>query len=995
MRRIIVLLALLVTITVSAQPNLVGNYFDELESERISSGYLQDKAIDYVDLGIYDGSALTPANETSIITFRNFFWTLNSARSDSSVPSYDANAIVSSMMSGSGVVLNIGLFYYDYLLPNAVGDRKIRVIAGQFYDCYDENENWINPYGLGYALLLAAGKMVHEGTNVTYTLGNNGNVYSNCAEQISTVEFDAGDGSGFVPVSGNFTYSVTYPFPGNKELKVKVTLTNGSILLGHSNILITLPTTSSVNANADGSQTFTLNTQYEQEPVSALVSWKCSSSHNGVITNPFIYVEGFDDPALSAFRAFSDGPFAKVRILSSLVNGVDANAFTFDNTITECGSIVNDHDFVYVDWHNPRADIRANAALLESIIDYINQQKHNSSNPGRNIVMGHSMGGLVARYALTEMERNGNPHETDYYISFDSPHLGANVPIGFQYAVRNLYGFLYGNGWQEGILYTSFFKSKVDRIIGALESTSARQMLCYYVNSDSSINDSVHNEWQGILSQTGFPKGDAGHPIENLSVINGKDLNSTGDTLLGVKISELPINSIIKRIISLFNFDLSMHVYRHTASSSVVETDTLSFMKINWTQGIHNVTHTHTRTAPIITTSYDLLSGSYLSDSTVSYPGLYVQGKFTFVPIASALAVDNYTPNFAYELVEPLTQTPFHDFYFSNAGNHANSTDGIIDWCLSHIGTSISGPEGLVLPGETFSLSTDPSFSLSNIIWSSSDSSIASINPITGTVSVNAPGQFVRFTASAIKGSKQIRKHRTILAGYPDMILNVTRPSPGHFQVTASCIDTTLNAYLDTLAAKNVISFEWGMDAPLGGIVWQASSGRQFQYVGNEKTVYCRIRKGAMAPSKTICTLESNPIVGELSPYALVPSMVFVSEDDVWMYYGSGVQDPGGPANSPSYYALAWINEDDGQPLVPDNILIGSQTIQLTDTVQQSVNGEMKTIYCFDLMEHQGVLDAISAIQSGNYTGLGYLFHCSLRSGTTVLLRIPLTITAL
>ena len=35
-----------------------------LESERISSGYLQDKAIDYVDLGIYDGSALTPANLT-------------------------------------------------------------------------------------------------------------------------------------------------------------------------------------------------------------------------------------------------------------------------------------------------------------------------------------------------------------------------------------------------------------------------------------------------------------------------------------------------------------------------------------------------------------------------------------------------------------------------------------------------------------------------------------------------------------------------------------------------------------------------------------------------------------------------------------------------------------------------------------------------------------------------------------------------------------------
>lgn len=42
------------------------------------------------------------------------------------------------------------------------------------------------------------------------------------------------------------------------------------------------------------------------------------------------------------------------------------------------------------------------------------------------------MGGLVARYALRSMEIQNQMHGVDKFISFDSPHLGANVPVGFQ-----------------------------------------------------------------------------------------------------------------------------------------------------------------------------------------------------------------------------------------------------------------------------------------------------------------------------------------------------------------------------------------------------------------------------------------------------------------------------------------------------------------------------------------------------------------------------------
>ncbi|WP_406839745.1 esterase/lipase family protein [Streptomyces sp. AHU1] len=50
----------------------------------------------------------------------------------------------------------------------------------------------------------------------------------------------------------------------------------------------------------------------------------------------------------------------------------------------------------------------------------------------RLLVGGFSMGGLVARYALARMELQRIDHRVGCYVSFDSPHRGAWVPIGLQ-----------------------------------------------------------------------------------------------------------------------------------------------------------------------------------------------------------------------------------------------------------------------------------------------------------------------------------------------------------------------------------------------------------------------------------------------------------------------------------------------------------------------------------------------------------------------------------
>ena len=48
------------------------------------------------------------------------------------------------------------------------------------------------------------------------------------------------------------------------------------------------------------------------------------------------------------------------------------------------------------------------------------------------------MGGQISRYALAYMEANNIEHNTRLWVSIDSPHLGANIPIGLQTLVRQV-----------------------------------------------------------------------------------------------------------------------------------------------------------------------------------------------------------------------------------------------------------------------------------------------------------------------------------------------------------------------------------------------------------------------------------------------------------------------------------------------------------------------------------------------------------------------------
>ncbi len=100
--------------------------------------------------------------------------------------------------------------------------------------------------------------------------------------------------------------------------------------------------------------------------------------------------------------------------------------------------ILEDFNYEYhvISWQNSQKSIVENAAYLAA---YLDELYCNRTNDHPFVVLGHSMGGLVGRFALTAMENGfsnsncGMPGNfTRLFISLDAPHQGANVSMGLQ-----------------------------------------------------------------------------------------------------------------------------------------------------------------------------------------------------------------------------------------------------------------------------------------------------------------------------------------------------------------------------------------------------------------------------------------------------------------------------------------------------------------------------------------------------------------------------------
>ena len=319
--------------------------------------------------------------------------------------------------------------------------------------------------------------------------------------------------------------------------------------------------------------------------------------------------------------------------------------------------------------------IQRNAMVLIELINFINSEKVGSEEL---VIIGPSMGGLISRYGLAYMEENGLPHETRLYISFDAPHLGANIPIGFQYLIN-------------------YFAKQLDNdqaqlvVDNVLNSPAAKEMLLDHY-SGHLLTDSDFEQDSNLLLPEGAPNfrdafqtelNDLGFPsdVRNVSMING----SGQGTSIGSPGIEM-INTTI---------DLGA-----TLTADI---------KINFTPeagAAINVTNFSTFLAgiPLATFGADAASFSY-SDGVDASPGgksdiasglgelddpiiieffeNLEQSEYSFIPSISAMAIENENDWFA---IPNVDNSPFASAHIPDVNEfHVQLTEQNVAFALSEI----------------------------------------------------------------------------------------------------------------------------------------------------------------------------------------------------------------------------------------------------------------------------------------------------------------------
>jgi hypothetical protein len=136
-----------------------------------------------------------------------------------------------------------------------------------------------------------------------------------------------------------------------------------------------------------------------------------------MIVKPLIVAEGYDVSSVAPL-------LQKNYTLNDFINDINVSFISSGNFLNSID--IANYDIIFLDYNNGTDDIIRNAALLQDVITLVNQQKALAGSTQKNVVMGVSMGGLVARYCLANMTKQGIDPQTRLLLTHDSPHRGAN-----------------------------------------------------------------------------------------------------------------------------------------------------------------------------------------------------------------------------------------------------------------------------------------------------------------------------------------------------------------------------------------------------------------------------------------------------------------------------------------------------------------------------------------------------------------------------------------
>ncbi len=507
--------------------------FAHLDKSQIPSGRLLEAALPLAPVPLFDGS-LHDSARADMDVFRHLYATALSARlaGTETLPAIqDYNQRVRAAAPtapGDPIPVAVQYLRYNTLRPDAERARLLRLQNQQLYDVPTRRDSPYLP-----AVLFAAAPERSYSASSTVALVLRRSLYladdTRFFDGDSTIYLDFDDGRGYQPAAWDQPLRTSYATGGAKRIKVRLIYSGADDLPeardSWFDLTVAAPPAAARYANDvtyDPTRGFDRpfsstvvgdlsSTDYTHH-LGAMVNVRYGRGHTH-ITKPFIVVEGYNTATIAPHLTGKNNQNNTIKDFLQDSDIDFINTGNFNDNLEQAG-----YDLIYIDFNYGTDDIRRNAKLFEEVVAWVNEQKRNAGSNEQNVVMGESMGGLVARYGLARLVRNGYNPQTRLLILHDSPQRGANNPMGLQALTRQVdfpVALLPGNnqGGATGVVRTSDLSDKLKEALAILAAPATSQLSIKsvtgidYEYQDNTFIDGPYKEMVdfGGTPPAGFP----------------------------------------------------------------------------------------------------------------------------------------------------------------------------------------------------------------------------------------------------------------------------------------------------------------------------------------------------------------------------------------------------------------------------------------------------------------------------------------------------------
>ncbi len=508
-------------------------------SSQISTGILWDRAVPNLSFAAYTGSNEDTVRGGNRTTFQPAIDLRRAALDSTLLPSYDS-------LSNRYRSLTLGfdalpIVIYDYQYTRA----KNTAIANNLL-LLDTEGNFVNnpnaaesPFEIArfFAAGFTSGKLAINDT-LQFVFPSEF-YFNNESEGVAQIQIDMADGQGYRTVSWNIPFQVYYAGEGGNDIEIAVKITYQNSTVRYSKM--TKKTAQGCTyfhpvAGPWGSGTmilpivgsqfvkYSLQSSLESNGAwgKAYVRYRANPApgEQNKFRKPIILVEGIDFGSSAIYNSTSgqllghDGrPFSNSFHIGDAgwptIWGCDED-YPFEKYPDFLNLLhANGYDVIMLDFYDGDDYMQRNGLLLAELINRINQHKVGNE---QNVVVGVSMGGQVARYALTYMEANNMDHCVRLNVSFDSPWKGGNIPLAVQHFVKYMADL-------KGEAGAKAFQKK-------LNGPAAKQLLSFHYLAKSCSTYTTGNKVREIYCN--YPSGTEAQP-HSLRSSFLQELSNLGD----------------------------------------------------------------------------------------------------------------------------------------------------------------------------------------------------------------------------------------------------------------------------------------------------------------------------------------------------------------------------------------------------------------------------------------------------------------------------------